>query len=87
LTKVLAALAVITRLNPTGTTHYVSPVNGNEGTLRTIVGHRNWHAANADAGATECPGNTFYPLLAGIRGDVGRLVRATPNAVRWPAVS
>jgi hypothetical protein len=86
LTVVLAALARAARINPTATTNYVNPANGNTATLRTIVGHRNWHSANPDAGATECPGNSFYPLLAGIRTEAGRLVRYAPGTVRWPAV-
>lgn len=67
LVKVLAALATATRLDPLGTTNYVNPVSGATRTVSTIAGHRDW-------GATECPGNSFYPVLAQVRQDVAALM-------------
>ena len=65
LTRVLAALAEVTRLDPLGTTAYVNPISGATRTVRTLAGHRDW-------AATECPGNTFYPTLPQLRIDVAR---------------
>jgi len=76
LTAVLAILSAGCRLDPTGTTDYVNPVNGNLATLPTIAGHRQWNTANPAAGATECPGNTFFPELPGIRTQVADLLRS-----------
>jgi hypothetical protein len=75
LTVVLAALSAVCGLNPTGTTNYVNPISGATATLATIPGHRDWNAANPAAGATECPGNTFYPDMPSVRRDVARLLR------------
>ncbi|MET1006325.1 MAG: peptidoglycan recognition family protein [Propionibacteriaceae bacterium] len=63
LVAVLAALAQTTKLNPLGTTRYLNPISGATRTVPTIAGHRDW-------AATECPGNTFYPLLPAVRQDV-----------------
>jgi hypothetical protein len=63
LTRVLAALADVTRLDPLGTTAYVNPISGATRTVRTLAGHRDW-------AATECPGNTFYPTLPQLRIEV-----------------
>ncbi|MCW6005640.1 N-acetylmuramoyl-L-alanine amidase [Micromonospora sp. CPCC 205371] len=63
LVRVLAGLAQVSALNPVGVTNYVNPVNGNSRTVQTISGHRDW-------GATECPGNLFYPELPGVREAV-----------------
>lgn len=51
-------------LDPTGTSlHAASQLN-----LKTISGHRD------GPGATECPGDAFYPLLPAIRTDVKNLL-------------
>jgi N-acetylmuramoyl-L-alanine amidase len=75
LTLVLALLAEAGRLDPVGTTNYVNPISGVQATIDTIAGHRDWHFANPNAGATLCPGDTFYPDLPAIRQDVDDLVR------------
>jgi hypothetical protein len=75
LTRVLALLATVTRLNPLGTTAYVNPISGVRATIATIPGHRDWHNANPAAGATLCPGDHLYALLPTIRNDVATLVR------------
>jgi hypothetical protein len=67
LTLVLALLAAVERLNPTGMTDYVNPISGATATVNTIAGHRDWNP-------TECPGNTFYPQLPSLRRDVKRLL-------------
>ncbi len=67
LTHALAALAAVTRLDPLGSTNYVNPISGATRTVRTIAGHRDW-------GATECPGNAFYPDLPQLRQDVAGLM-------------
>lgn len=72
---VLAVLASDCRLWPAGVTEYVNPVNGYEATVTTVLGHRDWNTANPLAGPTQCPGNTFYPMLSSIRQDVARLTR------------
>jgi hypothetical protein len=76
LAVVLAALSAVCGLNPIGTTNYVNPISGAAATLATLPGHRDWNAANPAAGATECPGNTFYPDLPAIRRAAARLLRA-----------
>jgi hypothetical protein len=63
LVAVLAVLSKVTDLDPLGTTSYVNPINQTTRTVPTIAGHRDW-------AATECPGNTFYPLLPGVRREV-----------------
>ena len=73
LVKALAWLAHTCELDPLGTTHYVNPVNGMTADVNVISGHRNW-------GATECPGDAFYPQLPGVRTDVSRVRRLTG---RW----
>lgn len=69
LVRVLAALAAITRLDPLGTTNYVNPISGASRTVPTIAGHRDW-------AATECPGNSFHPMLAQVRADVADLLES-----------
>jgi hypothetical protein len=69
LVKVLAALASVTRLDPLAITNYVNPVSGATRTVPTIAGHRDW-------GATQCPGNSFYPVLAQVRQDVAALMNS-----------
>ena len=63
LTAVLAVLAGVGGLNPTGTTHFVNPVDGATADVATISGHRDWMA-------TECPGDLFHPQLPQLRLDV-----------------
>lgn len=67
LITVLAVLARVTDLDPLGTTHYVNPISGATRTVPTIAGHREW-------AATECPGNTFSPLLPAVRADVASIL-------------
>ncbi len=69
LVKVLAALAAVTRLDPLGTTNYVNPISAATRTVPTIAGHRDWSA-------TQCPGNSFYPVLAQVRQDVAALMNS-----------
>lgn len=68
LVRVLASLAHAVDLDPLGTTSYVNPISGATRTVPTIAGHRDW-------APTECPGNSFYPFLAGVREDVAELLR------------
>ncbi len=75
---VLAVLAGACRLNPTGTTAYVNPLNAKKATVATICGHRDWHAANDDADPTDCPGHAFYPQLPALRREVADLLRLLP---------
>lgn len=72
LVKVLAGLAQVCRIKPLSTVNYVNPVNGNTRTNAAISGHRDW-------GATECPGNLFYPELPQLRRDVA----AVPPPPEW----
>ncbi|MEJ3746536.1 peptidoglycan recognition family protein [Actinomycetes bacterium KLBMP 9797] len=72
LVKVLAGLARVTGIDPLSTVNYVNPVNGNTRTNAAISGHRDW-------GATECPGNLFYPELPQLREDVA----AVPGPPEW----
>ena len=67
LVTVLAALAVVTKLNPVGSTDYVNPISGATRTVSTISGHRDW-------APTECPGNTFYPQQPQLRLDVAAAI-------------
>ena len=67
LVAVLATLARLTDLDPLGSTIYVNPISGATRTVPTVAGHRDW-------AATECPGDTFYPLLPGVREDVARFL-------------
>ena len=74
LTRVLALLSALCRLDPTGTTGYVNPSNGNVGTVATVCGHRDWHAANALVGPTACPGGRVHALLPGVRAGARALL-------------
>ena len=67
LTYVLAAIVALGGLNPLGTTNYVNPISGASKTVPTIPGHRDWVA-------TLCPGDLFYPELAGVRRDVADIL-------------
>lgn len=74
LKKILAWKADQRNLDPTGTSlHAASQLN-----LKTISGHRDGPAS------TECPGDSFYPLLPAIRTDVKNLLS---NAGAVAAVS
>ena len=59
----LGMLAKVTDLDPLGTTTYVNPISEASRTVPIIAGHRDW-------AATECPGNTCYPPMPGVRRDV-----------------
>ncbi|MGH9837079.1 MAG: N-acetylmuramoyl-L-alanine amidase [Blastocatellia bacterium] len=64
LKKILAWKADQRNLDPTGTSlHAASQRN-----LNTISGHRD------GPGSTECPGDSFYPLLPAIRTEVNNLL-------------
>ena len=67
LTRVLATLVGVTGLDPLGTTAYVNPISGAARTVQTVSGHRDWVA-------TECPGDTFAPMLPELRQDVADLL-------------
>jgi hypothetical protein len=72
LVTVLAYLAAVGRVNPTGTVNYVNAnpaYSTYKNTVRGMSGHRDW-------ASTDCPGNAFYPLLAGLRT---RVVAAMPK--------
>lgn len=72
LTRVLASLSRVCRLDPLGTTNYVNPVSGDTKTVNTIPGHRDW-------AATQCPGNLFYPELPSVRSDVASRITPPPR--------
>ncbi|AOS65110.1 peptidoglycan recognition protein family protein [Actinoalloteichus hymeniacidonis] len=63
LVETLTSLCLLTGLNPTGTTHYVSPTDGASRTVPTISAHRDWSV-------TQCPGDAFFPQLSTIRTRV-----------------
>ncbi|MGH4021010.1 MAG: N-acetylmuramoyl-L-alanine amidase [Pseudonocardiaceae bacterium] len=73
LTRVLAALAGVTGLDPQGRVSYVNPIDGARAEVDVIAGHRDWLA-------TECPGNAFYPALPEIRRDVAALLGNQPKS-------
>ncbi|MGH3978015.1 MAG: peptidoglycan recognition protein family protein, partial [Pseudonocardiaceae bacterium] len=75
LTRVLAALAGVTGLDPQGQVFYVNPINAARAEVDVIAGHRDWLA-------TECPGNAFYPALPEIRRDVAALLGNQPKSPR-----
>jgi hypothetical protein len=79
LTVVLALLAAVTRLDPTGTTQYVNPVSGAAATVDTISGHQDWHTANPKANPTLCPGDHLYAMLPQLRRDVALLTGLLPR--------
>ena len=68
LVRVLASLAHAVDLDPLGVTNYVNPISGATRTVPSIAGHRDW-------APTECPGNSFYPFLNGVREDVAALLQ------------
>jgi hypothetical protein len=67
LVGVLAALSLVTRVDPTGHVDYVNPISGATRTVDAIAGHRDWNP-------TECPGDELYELLPDLRARVGRVV-------------
>ncbi|WP_440901884.1 peptidoglycan recognition protein family protein [Actinosynnema sp.] len=67
LVTVLAALSQACGLDPVGRTDYVNPISGATRSVDTISGHRDWLA-------TQCPGERFFPELAGIRAEVAKRV-------------
>ena len=67
LVLVLAVLTLWHQLDPLARTTYVNPVSAVTADVPTIVGHRDWPFA------TQCPGNSFYPMLARLREDVAAL--------------
>ncbi|GLZ01788.1 peptidoglycan recognition family protein [Actinoplanes sp. NBRC 103695] len=75
LVSVLAMLSAISGLNPVGRTDYVNPVSAKAATVDMITTHRDWHAANPDSGATECPGEAFHRVFPSVRQDVRDLLR------------
>jgi hypothetical protein len=68
LVDVLAVLAAVCRIDPLSKVDYVNPLSGATATVDAISGHRDWLA-------TECPGNTFYPMLADVRRRVAARLR------------
>jgi N-acetylmuramoyl-L-alanine amidase len=64
--------SVTVRVNPTGARYSRFPANA-QVPLPRIAGHR-------DGDSTDCPGNTLYGELAGIRRGVGRLAGRTARA-------
>jgi len=72
LVNVLAGLARICAIDPTGLISYVNPVNGYTRSVRGVSGHRDWNP-------TACPGNAFYPVLDDIRSRTAALLPATPR--------
>ncbi len=80
LVTVLAYLAAVGRVNPTGSVHYVNQAPGYATYTKSVLGvsgHRNW-------AATDCPGSAFYPLLGGIRTAVAAAMPA-PSQSSEPA--
>ena len=83
LTYVLAGLAATAGLDPQGTTDYVNQADladpdrtdpPRSARIRTISAHRDWHAANPEAGETVCPGDGVYARLPELREDVAALL-------------
>ncbi|MEV6349627.1 peptidoglycan recognition family protein [Actinoplanes sp. NPDC051851] len=72
LVKVLALLAAAIDVDPAGRVTYLNPVNLKTGEVDVIQGHRDWNKIGA--GATECPGDAFYPTLETVRADVAALL-------------
>ena len=65
LTRLLASSAVLHQVEPLARApHAASQLN-----LAVISGHRDSAGSPRACGATECPGNTLYPLLPGLRAD------------------
>ena len=82
LVTVLAYLAAVSGVNPTGSVNYYNPVARPDGTHSAgvypgLAGHRNW-------AATDCPGNAEYPLLGTIRQQVAAAMPAAPQPTPTP---
>ncbi|HEY7224271.1 MAG TPA: N-acetylmuramoyl-L-alanine amidase [Micromonosporaceae bacterium] len=82
LVTVLAYLAAVCGVSPTGTVHYRNPVPLDDGThtTKTIVGvsgHRNW-------ASTDCPGDSLYALLPAIRQRVVAAMASVPKPQPLP---
>ncbi|GAA2681943.1 MULTISPECIES: peptidoglycan recognition family protein [Actinosynnema] len=67
LVAVLAAISKACGLDPLGRKDHVNPISGATKSVDTISGHRDWLA-------TQCPGERFFPELAGIRAEVAKRV-------------
>jgi hypothetical protein len=75
LTTVLAYLAAVGPVNPTGSVNYVNAAPGYQQYTKTVhgvSGHRDW-------AATDCPGSAFYPLLGGIRSAAAAELPSVPK--------
>lgn len=83
LVTVLAYLAAVGRVNPTGSVHYVNQAPGYESytkNVQAISGHRDW-------AATDCPGSAMYPLLSAIRTRVAAAMPAPAQSTGEPTPS
>ncbi|MDQ4082573.1 MAG: N-acetylmuramoyl-L-alanine amidase [Actinomycetota bacterium] len=78
LERLLAWKAERHAIEAQGASLYTNPVSGSERTFPNISGHR-------DVGATECPGEAFYPSLPRIRSNVVSLL-AQPSPALTLAV-
>jgi peptidoglycan/xylan/chitin deacetylase (PgdA/CDA1 family) len=67
LERLVAWIAATHQIDPSGSSVYRNPVNGNESVFPNIAGHR-------DVNQTECPGRTFYGTLPRVRSDVTALI-------------
>jgi len=70
LTATLAALSLVSGLDPQGHGTYVNPISGVTKDTYAIGGHRDWLA-------TECPGTNLYARLPELRENVASLLRST----------
>lgn len=70
LEQLLAELALRHSLDPTAEVNYVNPVNGEQRTVPTIAGHRDYEA-------TECPGERLYARLPLVRLHVADRMAAS----------
>jgi hypothetical protein len=76
LVGVLAALSLVTGVDPVAQVDYVNPISGATRTVDAIAGHRDWNA-------TECPGDKLYELLPDVRARVASLLGTVlPPAAR-----
>lgn len=57
-------------ISPLGSSLYVNPINGLQGTFPNIASHR-------DIAATACPGGTFYATLPDLRKAVAAMIAGT----------
>jgi hypothetical protein len=70
LTATLAALSLVSGLDPMGYGTYVNPLTGAAKDTAVISGHRDWLA-------TECPGTNLYARLPELRENVAALLGRT----------